>query len=270
MARVIKKTVNAKIKYVPWITGYLAILVGAFMTFLIQSSSVFTSALTPLVGLGIISLETMYPLTLGSNLGTTTTALIASLSVEGRAFKPSVQIALCHYLFNLTGILLFYPVPIMRFPIAMARFLGSTTAKYRWFAAVYIIVIFGALPGLFMGLSFAGNIYVIVAASAIILFACLLIVMNLIMDGCPEILPAKLRTWEWAPLWLTSLEPYDRLLLHCSCKKVSAKTSSASVLLHRNHSVILVSEKHIGNMQNTSQEKDKEKQQDLTGSKLLF
>lgn len=33
-----------------WLTGYLAILVGAGMTFIVQSSSVFTSAMTPLIG----------------------------------------------------------------------------------------------------------------------------------------------------------------------------------------------------------------------------
>lgn len=33
-----------------WVTGYIAIVVGAGMTFIVQSSSVFTSAITPLVG----------------------------------------------------------------------------------------------------------------------------------------------------------------------------------------------------------------------------
>lgn len=70
IAIVIKKTLNAKVPYVPWITGYIAILVGAVMTFLVQSSSVFTSALTPLVGLGVLTVERVYPLTLGSNIGT--------------------------------------------------------------------------------------------------------------------------------------------------------------------------------------------------------
>lgn len=92
IAVVIKKTLNAKIPYVPWITGYIAILVGAVMTFLVQSSSVFTSALTPLVGLGVLSVERVYPLTLGSNIGTTTTALIASLAAKGSSFKPSLQV----------------------------------------------------------------------------------------------------------------------------------------------------------------------------------
>lgn len=67
IANVIKKTLNSKIPYVPWLTGYIALGVGAIMTFLVQSSSVFTSALTPLVGLGVISVERTYPLTLGKD-----------------------------------------------------------------------------------------------------------------------------------------------------------------------------------------------------------
>jgi sodium-dependent phosphate cotransporter len=74
--------------------------------------------------------ERVYPLTLGSNIGTTTTALLAAMAVED-GFKPSMQIALCHLLFNVTGILIFYPIPFLRWPIAMAKFLGETTAKYR-------------------------------------------------------------------------------------------------------------------------------------------
>ena len=52
-----------------WLTGYLAMLVGAILTVLVQSSSVFTSTLTPLAGAGLVSLERAYPLTLGSNIG---------------------------------------------------------------------------------------------------------------------------------------------------------------------------------------------------------
>jgi hypothetical protein len=44
-------------------------LVGGVVTFLVQSSSVFTSTLTPMVGSGVLSLERAYELTLGSNIG---------------------------------------------------------------------------------------------------------------------------------------------------------------------------------------------------------
>nr|XP_028600315.1 sodium-dependent phosphate transport protein 2B [Podarcis muralis] len=51
VANIIKKTFNTDFPYpFAWLTGYMAMVVGAFMTFVVQSSSVFTSAITPLVG----------------------------------------------------------------------------------------------------------------------------------------------------------------------------------------------------------------------------
>ena len=74
MAVIIRKYVNAEYK-LPWslLIGYIALLIGCVMTILLQSSSIFTSALTPLAGIDVISLDRIYPLTLGSNVGTTTT-----------------------------------------------------------------------------------------------------------------------------------------------------------------------------------------------------
>ena len=117
MAILIQKTINAKIPYVPWLTGYFAMLLGCGITILVRSSSVFTSTLTPLCGTGLVTLETAYPMTLGSNIGTTTTSILASFAAEGRYLKPSIQISLVHLLFNISGILLFYPIPFMRWPV---------------------------------------------------------------------------------------------------------------------------------------------------------
>ena len=45
----------------------------------------------------------------------------------------ALQIALCHTLFNLCGIALYYPIPFMRkLPIGAAKFLGARTAKVRF------------------------------------------------------------------------------------------------------------------------------------------
>ena len=38
-------------------------------------------------------------------------------------------------------------------PISASRFLGNTTAKYRWFAIFYLVVIFIGLPALAIGIS---------------------------------------------------------------------------------------------------------------------
>merc|ERR1719244_1087034 len=149
-------------------------ILGAIMTILVQSSSVFTSTLTPLAGAGLVSLERAYPLTLGSNLGTTTTSILASFAAGGDKVQSALQIALVHLLFNLTGIILFYPVPVMRWPISIARVLGNTTAQYRWFAVLYLAFMFFIFPVSMFGLSMAGPIpvyFVIIIVLSMVIFS---------------------------------------------------------------------------------------------------
>merc|ERR1712117_490104 len=138
---------NAKkvLHYATRFNNFLALLIGVGITILVQSSSVTTSALTPLCGLGVLPLEKMLPLTLGANIGTTVTALIASLvSLKFGA----VQIALCHLLFNITGILIWYPIPPMRkLPLEGARLLGVYAAHYKFLPPLYILVMFVLVPG---------------------------------------------------------------------------------------------------------------------------
>ena len=140
-----------------FLAGYLAMLAGAFLTVLVQSSSVFTSTLTPLVGVGVINIERVYPLSLGSNVGTTTTGVLAALASPADCFRAAFQIALCHLLFNLTGICLFYPFPASRLPVRLAKALGDTTARYRWFAIVYLVAMFFVVPLIVFSLSAAGH-----------------------------------------------------------------------------------------------------------------
>ena len=107
----------------------------------------------------MISLERVYPLTLGSNIGTTTTSLIAALAADPQQLRYTLQISLCHLLFNMTALMLFFPIPATRIPIPMAKFLGNTTAKYRWFSVAYLILMFFVLPLCVLGLSIAGNLF---------------------------------------------------------------------------------------------------------------
>merc|ERR1712151_971584 len=118
------------------VNDYLAIVIGMCITIIVQSSSVTTSALTPLCGVGVLPLHKMLPLTLGANIGTTCTALIASLvSLKFGA----VQIALVHLFFNIIGILIWFPVPLLRrIPLAAARLLGLYASFYRAFPLIYI------------------------------------------------------------------------------------------------------------------------------------
>lgn len=214
LALVVKKTINADFpgpfKY---FTGYFAILVGTGMTMLVQSSSIFTSALTPLVGIGIVTIERIFPLTLGANIGTTGTAILASLASSSN-FQAALQISLCHLLFNLTGIAIWYPLPLMRnVPIKCAKKLGDTTAQYRWFALVYLVICFFILPAVVFGLSVAGThvlLGVLIPIGTLLLLA---FIINLMQKKMPSCLPALLRTWKWLPECLRSLKPYDKVFV---------------------------------------------------------
>jgi len=207
VANLIRKFVNADIKYVPWLTGYLALILGAGLTFVVQSSSVFTSTLTPLVGVGLIEVDRMYPMVLGSNIGTTSTALLAAFAA-GK--KDALQIALCHFFFNISGILLFYPLPFMRWPLPLCKMLGRTTARYRWFAIFYLIFMFCLLPAAVLGLSLGGTIVLGVVAGPIALLLVFAVAVNIMQAKFPQYLPAKMRTWDWLPYeWMHSLDPMD-------------------------------------------------------------
>ena len=78
--------------------------------------------------------------------GTTTTGLLAALTAQPSELAPAIQIALCHLFFNVIGILTFYPIPFMRWPIPLAKVFGRKVSKHRWFALVYILLTFFLLP----------------------------------------------------------------------------------------------------------------------------
>mmetsp|Transcript_24018 Transcript_24018/g.32831 ORF Transcript_24018/g.32831 Transcript_24018/m.32831 type:complete len:573 (-) Transcript_24018:152-1870(-) len=148
---VTKTSTPAMLKKAAYMPGVVAIFVGTGLTILVQSSSVTTSVLTPLVAADIITLEQMLPLTMGANIGTTCTALLASM-VSSSA--DSVQIALCHLLFNIFGILIWYPIPFMRkIPMRAATFLGTCTKELKIFPIIYTLIVFLFIPLILFGIS---------------------------------------------------------------------------------------------------------------------
>ena len=115
------------------VNGYMGIVLGAGLTMLLQSSTLTTSLLTPWVGIGVLRLEQMYPLTLGANIGTTLSSILAALVAKG---PNPLQVALAHLFFNITGVLIFYPIPHLRqIPIYIARKLGRLVALWRPFSS---------------------------------------------------------------------------------------------------------------------------------------
>jgi solute carrier family 34 (sodium-dependent phosphate cotransporter) len=124
--------------------GSAAIVLGAVITVSVQSSTITTAILIPLAASGILSLASCYPVTLGANVGTTVTALLASLATD----RPeALAVALVHTLFNLSGILLFYPVPVLRrIPIRMAERAARLAIEHRVAMIAYVVGTFLVVP----------------------------------------------------------------------------------------------------------------------------
>jgi len=126
-----------------------AIILGIVLTIAVQSSSVTTSFIVPLVASGVISLRRAYPYTLGANIGTTFTAILASLAtvsaIGGSGVNTAgVTIAFAHLTFNIYGVAIFYPLKCL--PIFCARRLSDLATKSKKWALIYVIVLFFILP----------------------------------------------------------------------------------------------------------------------------
>jgi sodium-dependent phosphate cotransporter len=125
-------------------SGMVGMAVGVLVTIAVQSSSITTSILVPLVASGILLVRNAYPITLGANIGTTVTALLAALATGTLA---GMEIALVHLLFNVIAILLIYPIPKFRYiPVDLAERLAGFAASRKTIAVAYVLVAFIVIP----------------------------------------------------------------------------------------------------------------------------
>lgn len=122
---------------------------GTALTVLVQSSSTTTSLAVPFAGQGVLTLKQVYPFTLGANIGTCVTALLAAITLSGSGALLGLQIALVHLIYNTLGVVIIYGIPLLRnIPLALAEKLASLAAHNRLYAAGYVFSIFFVLPSL--------------------------------------------------------------------------------------------------------------------------
>lgn len=123
------------------------ILSGTVVTVLVQSSSTTTSLMVPLAAGGVFALREVYVFTLGANIGTTITALMAATAVSGEAREPALQIALAHFIFNLFAVAVVYGVPWLRgLPLRGAGWIADLGTERKGLALAYVVAVFFAVP----------------------------------------------------------------------------------------------------------------------------
>ena len=125
-------------------TTLRAMFFGVIITILVQSSSITTSLVIPLAGAGILNLRQIFPYTLGANIGTTVTSLLASM-VSG-TIAP-LAVALGHLSFNLLGIGLLWPIKRVReIPIHLAEWFSNLATKNKIYPLLYLLIVFFLIP----------------------------------------------------------------------------------------------------------------------------
>ncbi|MFQ5452804.1 MAG: Na/Pi symporter [Candidatus Zixiibacteriota bacterium] len=147
IVRVLKSMVLARVekffqRYI-FRTPVLSLILGVALTVLVQSSSITTSVVVPLIGAGVITVTQIYPYVLGANVGTTITAFLASFVTGSHG---GVAVAFTHLIFNIFGIAIFWP--LKRIPIWMAEKMSELTQRSKLIPLLYIIVVFFIIPGM--------------------------------------------------------------------------------------------------------------------------
>lgn len=120
---------------------YWGLLAGIITTFLLQSSSVVTGLIVVLVGQGVLKIDLAIAMIIGANVGTTGTALLASLSLDRGAKRAAVA----NLVMNLIGCIIF--APFLHFFIEFIKMgdssLGQKTANaHLVFNVVTVILVF--------------------------------------------------------------------------------------------------------------------------------
>ena len=131
----------------------MSFVVGLILTVMVQSSSITTSLIVPLAGAGVLRLQQIFPFTIGANIGTTITGLLAALAVAGQpGIHPKfvlagATVAFAHFLFNASGAIIFLPFKRMReLPVLVAEWLAEVCSKNRIIPIVFIVLVFYLIP----------------------------------------------------------------------------------------------------------------------------
>jgi len=128
-----------------------SIAAGTLITVIVQSSSTTTSLMIPLAGAGVFGLAQIYPFTLGANIGTCITALLAATAVSGPEALPALEIAMVHLLYNSFGVILIYNIPFLYpLPMLSAQTLAAVASERKFIVFVYIIGVFFLIPGILL------------------------------------------------------------------------------------------------------------------------
>lgn len=152
---------------------------------------------------------------------------------------------LIHFFFSLTGIVLWYVVPVLRLPVPLAKYFGDLTARYRWVAVAYTARLPAAAAGYLWAL-LGGDMVLAAVGGPLVALVLLVILVNFLQRRRRLAwLPHPLRSWAWLPLWLCSLEPWDHLMSRCCPRRARSPRQAAAKEAHCYENPEILAAQHL-------------------------
>ena len=118
-------------------TPIRAILFGIIVTASVQSSSITISVAVPLAAAGVLTLEQIFPYTMGANI----TALMAAAATGS---VPALAVGLAHLIFNLMASIIIWPIRFI--PLWAARNIADLSIRNQLIPVGYVLFAFFLLP----------------------------------------------------------------------------------------------------------------------------
>ncbi|XP_070565584.1 sodium-dependent phosphate transport protein 2A-like [Ptychodera flava] len=192
----------------------LAVISGAVLTVLLQSSVKVTAVFLLLLAVNTIELYTFYRLAAGATVGEAIFSILYAKMNAGMTPIP-MQLAICHLIISITGLLICFTLPCGR-KIVMKNGLtiGRTVYRHRWLTVIYVLGFFLIIPGITIALAEAGQSYLYAVGVPVLLSLAVIYIINILQRKAPGCLPIYLQTWEFLPQWMHSLEAFEKCVKH--------------------------------------------------------
>jgi phosphate:Na+ symporter len=116
-------------------TPLMGVLAGTLVTAIVQSSSITTGLCILLVQQNLLAATAAIPIVIGANIGTTATALVASIKMQ----RTARRVALANLCFNVFRVVVFLPF-LGWFATRVVEFAGEPGMAVAWAQLIFNVV----------------------------------------------------------------------------------------------------------------------------------
>ena len=178
-------------------TGCLFILLSVITVIIFQNNLVLLCICMILTANGFLSVNRYYEILVGSNIGGAIALLIFAQDTSEVGYPAAMSLAISNIIFHTFGFIAWYPIPVIRRqPIKFSKAIATSAAAYRWFAILFILLIYAIVPLLLYGLCLASGFVIIPIGLPFVIILLFVMIVNVMQSKCPAYLPKTFKDVE--------------------------------------------------------------------------